>query len=159
MKGYHTIIEISAPPDMVWEVLLDTESYPDWNPLVGKVYTDLIEDEEAEVYITPLRQRLKVQIVKREEGRELRWQGKLLSSKLICGEHYYLLEPIDYGQRTLLKHGEKFTGALSLLLPPFVLNKMEKAFEEHNQLLKTRVERFFTFDDEHPEEEETDERI
>jgi hypothetical protein len=32
-------VEIDAPLDLVWQVMLDTESYADWNPFVERVET------------------------------------------------------------------------------------------------------------------------
>lgn len=37
MKQYHTKIIIDKPIQEVWRELTNFESYPNWNPLVGKL--------------------------------------------------------------------------------------------------------------------------
>ena len=37
MKELKTTIEINASPAKVWEVLLDFEKYPDWNPFIKNI--------------------------------------------------------------------------------------------------------------------------
>ena len=34
MREFRTEIEINATPDKVWDVLMDFDSYPEWNPFM-----------------------------------------------------------------------------------------------------------------------------
>jgi uncharacterized protein YndB with AHSA1/START domain len=37
MKELRTEIEIAAPPERVWAVLADFDSYPEWNPFIRRI--------------------------------------------------------------------------------------------------------------------------
>jgi len=73
-------------------------------------------------------------------GEKFCWKGKLFITGLFDGTHYFILEEIEEG-KTLLRHGESFTG---LLTGP-VLRKIgvatQEAFERMNLALKDRAEK------------------
>jgi uncharacterized membrane protein len=37
MKQLHTEIDVEAPAERVWEVLMDFASYPQWNPFIRNI--------------------------------------------------------------------------------------------------------------------------
>jgi hypothetical protein len=41
MHDIHTEIVIDDPPEVVWQILTDFESYPEWNPFVRSIQGDL----------------------------------------------------------------------------------------------------------------------
>ncbi len=45
MKTIESEIVLSAPPNDAWAVLIDFESYPDWNPFLPRVDAELGEGE------------------------------------------------------------------------------------------------------------------
>ena len=49
----HSEIEIAAPAEIVWEILLDFEKYPDWNPFIRKISGEVRVGSVLEVYIHP----------------------------------------------------------------------------------------------------------
>lgn len=73
-----------------------------------------------------------------EEGRELRWLGRLLVPGLFDGEHSLLVEPLDRN-RSRFVQSERFSGLLVGLLGG-VLGKTEAGFEQMNRALKERAE-------------------
>ncbi len=73
-----------------------------------------------------------------EEGRELRWLGRLLVPGLFDGEHRLLVEPLDRN-RSRFVQSERFSGLLVGLFGG-VLEKTEAGFEQMNRAMKQRAE-------------------
>lgn len=136
---YHTEAVIEAPPARVWEVLTDLRRYREWNPLVRWVEGDLREGGALRMHIVPLGRSFTVELDVLVEEEEIRWIGSLIGSWFLEGEHYYRLRP-ETPSRTRLAHGERFRGLASVLIPGFLLRRMESAFVAHNEALKARVE-------------------
>ena len=139
MKSCHTKIIINKPVSKVWRVLTDVGYYPKWNPLIGKIRGEMKEGSMVLAYVIPLKGNFPVRIISYKNEEEIRWQGTLLNSSIVVGEHYYKLKDIGNGQTELL-HGEIFTGALANLMPQALLSRMQDAYEYHNQKLKIIVE-------------------
>ncbi len=73
---YSDLVEINAPVEKVWQVLLDFESYPDWNPFTYKVETDLTVGGPVNIYVKLPRRgkRLQVEYVREvTEPNTLSW--------------------------------------------------------------------------------------
>ena len=70
---------------------------------------------------------------------ELIWQGVQGAKFLMSGKHYYQFNQISKNETELL-HGEYFTGIFSYFIPAKLLFQMKTAFEQHNLLLKKRIE-------------------
>ncbi|MCH2044362.1 MAG: SRPBCC domain-containing protein [Saprospiraceae bacterium] len=137
-KSYHTKIVINASPEIVWKELTNFAEYPDWNPIIKYIKGSVQEGNKIKVHLIPLKSTLSVRLINIVPNRELRWTGGV--PKVTTGNHYYILEPLESGTKTLLRHGEHFTGLFSFMIPSFVIKKMEKLFNEHNEILKQRVE-------------------
>ena len=139
MKEYHTRVEIDAPAETVWRHLTNFASYPDWNPIVGKLDGDLVVGQSISTYIVPLGKTYQPVLLAYAPNKELVWRGTQGAAWLMAGEHYYRLEALS-PTRTRLMHGERFTGLMSNFISKDLLAKMENAFIEHNRILKQRVE-------------------
>lgn len=139
MRQYHTSVIINAPISIVWKNLNDFSSYPEWNPIVGKLEGEMKSGNTISTFIVPLGKTYfpKIRVYKTNE--ELIWEGTQGSRFLMAGKHYYRLEKITDTQTRLL-HGEWFSGLLSWFIPKKLLTKMETAFIEHNRILKERIE-------------------
>jgi hypothetical protein len=134
-------IEIDAPPSQVWQVVSDFESYPAWNPFIRSISGRRERGAKLEVRIAPpggrpMTFRPTVQTL--EEGRELRWLGRLLVPGLFDGEHSLLVEPLDRN-RSRFVQSERFSGLLAALFGG-MLEKTEAGFEQMNRALKERAE-------------------
>ncbi|MDX1694447.1 MAG: SRPBCC domain-containing protein [Ketobacteraceae bacterium] len=44
-------VDIQAPAETVWQVLVDFERYPDWNPFTYRVETDLVPGHAVDLYV------------------------------------------------------------------------------------------------------------
>jgi len=142
-RTIRSAIEIRAPAEVVWAVLTDFGSYPEWNPLVrrlhgrprvGKRVTILSQPPGARaIAFAPL-------VVAWSPPTELRWRATLITRLLFSGEHGFRLEPIDDG-RVRFVQDETLTGALIPLYSRFRLAQTRLGFEEMNQRLRDRAER------------------
>ncbi len=134
-----TTIEIDAPPPAVWSVLIDTDDYPLWNPMIaglkgrlakGSVIENIEGHGDDRTIIWP-------RVLVADKERELRWRGHLWGVPgLLVGEHYFLLRPTAHG--TLFTQGEHFNGALLWLFDP---RQLVPEFEAMNVALAARAER------------------
>ncbi|RQG96668.1 SRPBCC domain-containing protein [Natrarchaeobius chitinivorans] len=141
MRQVEVFEEIDAPPDVVWDVLLEFDSYPEWNPFVRRIEGVPKEGERLRVRIEPPDSRpitFRPTVVAAEENRRLAWLGRVLVPFAFDGYHEFRLEPIDGGDRTRLLHRETFRGALVPLL--FDARRIERGFTAMNRAIKDRAE-------------------
>jgi hypothetical protein len=140
MHEIHTEIDVDAPPSVVWAVLTDFASYPEWNGR-SRVEGRAREGERLTVAPGPdaggmptFRPR-----VLRADGEELVWRGKLYVRGLFDGEHRFAVEPrADGGSRFV--QSERFTG---LLVRPILRRygaDTLAGFEAFNAALRDRAE-------------------
>jgi hypothetical protein len=141
MRELRREIDIDAPPSVVWAVLTNTDSYPDWNPFIRWVSGDLREGAKLEVRIEPPGGRamtFKPTVLNVEHERELRWLGRLLLPGLFDGEHIFRLEAHGHGG-TRFTQAERFTGIVVRAFST-TLDKTEIGFEHMNTALKAQAE-------------------
>lgn len=134
-------IAIDAPSDVVWRVLVDFDSYPDWNPVeieakgvaaVGAAFehTGKLPGRKPRTF--------KARIIEATLGRALAWKGHIVVPGLFDVRHHFEIESLDDG-RSRLRQSEYFSG----LLIPFmrgVLRDTQAAFELANKAIKQRAE-------------------
>jgi uncharacterized protein YndB with AHSA1/START domain len=99
-KTFEAEIIIAAPPEKVWAVLMDTDSYPDWNPtfvavsppyaLGKKISSRVMKPDGAFIDMTPT-------VTALVTNRELRQSGGLPG--VLTYNHAWLLEPVNGGTR------------------------------------------------------------
>lgn len=121
MKEIHSEININATPMDVWEVLIDFERYPSWNPFIQKISGHKALNSRLSILIhlpDGMKMTFKPKIIQYIENTELRWKGKLLINGLFHGEHYFLIR-MNEDYTTHFIQGERFSG----LLTDFFLHK------------------------------------
>lgn len=141
MREIKTQIAINAGAEKVWEILMDFAAYPDWNPFIKSISGKPERGKQIQVKIHPpggKAMSFKPEILGCEPHKEFRWRGKFLIKGLFDGEHYFQLESKS-PKRTLLIHGEHFSGILLPLLKG-TLGQAENGFKAMNQALKSRCE-------------------
>ncbi len=136
-----TEVEIDAPRDLVWSILSDIASYHEWNPFITAFSGPLKVGEHICVTISPPDSsdfRFTPQLLVFDEGREIRWRGKMIAAFVFSGEHYLTLHDVGNG-RTKLVHGEEFEGFL-LKFMKRQMGATARGFALMNQALKRRAE-------------------
>lgn len=142
MKNIQTEILINTDITKVWDVLMNFDNYPKWNPFITSISGEPKLGSRLTVSINPPGGKgmtFKPNILTLEANKEFRWKGKLGINGIFDGEHYFILESVNK-DITKFIHGEKFSG----LLVPFVrkmLDKTQKGFQLMNESIKKECER------------------
>jgi len=141
---YHitTQIEVNASTEHVWSILMDFPSYAAWNPMLRSVEGQPVVGAILDVFIQ-LREGRKMRIRPRvlvvDQGRELRWKGRLLVPWLFAGDHSFVLETMPNGH-VRLHQSEVFTGLLVPFMHRFLAGATTDGFVAMNRALKRRAE-------------------
>lgn len=142
MKELRTEIDIQVPAERVWQILLDFDSYPQWNPFIRRISGRPAVGETLEVRLQPTGGSgitLRPRVVRVEPDREFRWRGRLFFSGLLDAEHIFALEPLA-ADRVRFVQREEFNGLLVPLVARRLDTETRRGFEEMNQALKVRAE-------------------
>ena len=142
MQQIERFCEIDAPPSVVWDVLLEFDSYPEWNPFVTSIEGEPIEGNELRVRIEPPDSRamtFKPEVIAVKPNQRLAWHGRLGVPFVFDGYHEFRLETVgENDDRTRLLQRETFRGALvSVLLDQ---KSVSAGFTAMNEALKERAE-------------------
>lgn len=142
MHQLETQIDIQAPIEQIWSLLIDFPSYPRWNPFIRSLEGTFAVGRSLKVFIQPSGargMRFRPTLLVLQPNRELRWRGRLFLPGLFDGEHYFTLEA-KAGGGTILKQGEIFSG----LLVPFFRRSLDGAtrqgFVAMNEAVKREAE-------------------
>jgi len=142
MKKIQTEILINTDITKVWDVLMNFDGYPKWNPFITSISGEPKLGSRLTVSINPPGGKgmtFKPNILTLESNKEFRWKGKLGINGIFDGEHYFILEHLDK-DKTKFIHGEKFSGLLVPLLGK-MLDKTQKGFQLMNESIKNECER------------------
>ena len=137
----HTDIEIDAPPDAVWNILIDLGSYSEWNPFVVSSQGTVAVGEQLTNRLQPpggkaMTFRPKVTAVETE--RVFEWLGRLGLPGIFDGRHRFEIEATPTGSR--LTHTEAFNGVLVRFMKKSLDSQTVQGFEAMNSALKARAE-------------------
>jgi hypothetical protein len=135
-------IGVQTPPDQVWEVLTDLESWKDWNPLYtsaeGKIaigsklsLTLQLPGAKAEP-IAPV-------VLDWVPLMQLVWRLRL--SMLLHTTRYFELEPLNDGKACVISQGEIFDGFAARFMPKALRKQIRQGFEAMSEALKDEVHR------------------
>lgn len=136
-----TAVEIDAPAARVWSVLVDLPAYREWNPFIVEANGTVAVGETLALRMAlPGRDPMTItpRLLVVDQGRELRWKGRLLVSGLFDGEHAFVLTPLADG-RTRVDHRELFSGLLLPIARPIVYDGTVQSFHALNAALAQRA--------------------
>jgi hypothetical protein len=143
MHRIETQIEINAPAERVWPLLMDFPLYLRWNPFIRSIDGNPVVGQSLNVLIQPpgsSAMRFRPTVLKVEPNREFRWKGKLLVPGLFDGEHYFKLEPKP-GGGLVFRQGEVFSGLLVPLLRRSLDGATRQGFIAMNEALRREAEK------------------
>lgn len=133
-ETFHTEVMIPAPPADVWAVLMDTERYPEWNPVFVRVdgayseggqVTNLVQDPSGPMEITATVAKLTPEV-------ELNQTGGMFG--LLTFDHQWLLEPADGGTKVIQHEVDR-----GLYMWFWDSSWVQPGYESVSQALKERV--------------------
>jgi hypothetical protein len=142
MREIRTTIEINATVEAVWDILMDFESYPEWNPFIRSVEGEPVVGADLDAMIGASGKKpMKISPVVQEFDAPTRfsWLGSLGPTGVFDGQHQFELVETETGTR--LSHYEEFTGILAPLVLSAIRKSTTRGFNEMNQALKSRAEK------------------
>ncbi|MET0051739.1 MAG: SRPBCC domain-containing protein [Candidatus Thiodiazotropha sp.] len=137
-KHIHTSILIDAPVDRVWRILIDNQTYPEWNPYHVSVVGDMTLGSRLDVLIhKPNGETVEItpRVMRLKPLEELTWGGGIKG--IFHGEHVFQLTA-ETESSTRLLHTELFSG---FAIPFASLDAIEAGYEMMNRALKEYAER------------------
>ncbi len=138
-----TELVIHADAQRIWRLILDFESYPQWNPSIRRARGAVAPGTAIELWtaMLPFGPQIHVDatVLEVEPPRRLRWIGALHPDWLFTGEHRFVLHPTEEGA-VLLVQEETFRGLLVLFLAPYLRWRIRRLFEGTSAALKRMAE-------------------
>ncbi len=134
-------VEIGAPIERVWSILLDLERYSVWNPFTARVESTLRVGEPIHLYPRLIGKRPMhwVERVSRNEPYHLCWDLTLGAAFLLTAERCQTLTAVS-GGRTHYVTEDRFQGLLTPLVMAIFGRAMQRGFEDCADSLKKRAE-------------------
>ncbi len=142
MLELRTEIEIDAPQQLVWDILVDFPSYPAWNPYIPDIHGELRPGSYLSVHAKPsgtYGRTFRPEVLMVEPPVEFRWVGRVAIPGLFNGEHIFRLEPLG-DARVRFVHREEFTGPMIIGHRLFRYGAAKRGFTEMNEALKRHAE-------------------
>ena len=142
MRTISAQLEIEAPAEQVWDVLVDFDSYPEWNPFMTEVRGRPLRGATLHISMRRpggWRLRFRARVVAAQRPSLLAWQGRGWAwwPGLLRGERWIAIQSLP-GGRSRIEMRTTFTGLLSSLM--VWLDRYLASFDEMEQALKRRVE-------------------
>lgn len=141
-KEITTTILIQAKPAKIWQILMDFENYPTWNPFIIEISGNPQTGKSIQAKIQPPGSKpmiFKPIVLMNESEKEFKWKGKLLFKGLFDGEHCFQLIDNQNGTTTFI-HSEKFAGILVPFLKKMLDTNTKNGFTLMNEAIKKRAE-------------------
>ena len=141
MGTISTSVSIEAPPSVVWDVLMDFDSYPEWNPFIRSITGSPAVGTKIEALLGASGKKpMKFSPVVQELSSPSRfsWLGSFGFKGVFDGRHSFELEETTEG--TIFHQHEEFSGILAPIALPALRASTTRGFNEMNQALKERVE-------------------
>jgi hypothetical protein len=137
-----TEILINATPERVWEILINFDDYPNWNPFIKSIKGQAKAGNKITVRIEPPEAKgmtFNPRILTLEISKELSWLGHLLFPGLFDGRHKFEIIDNEDGTTTF-KQSERFKGVLVPLFKSQLNTNTKHGFIEMNEKLKELAE-------------------
>ena len=142
MQELRSEIEINAPAERVWQVLMDFAHFPEWNPFIRSISGEAREGARLTARLEPpggMGMTFRPTVLRATPGQEFRWIGHLGVRGLFDGEHIFTIEPLG-PDRVRFVQREQFTGVLVPVLMGSLNGPTARGFVAMNEALKARAE-------------------
>lgn len=139
---HHSESTIDAPASVIWEVIMDLDSYPDWNPYTIamkstlRVGDPMVMTVKMNELIT-LEQTENIRIL--EEGHKVCWGIDTTTPALNSGERCQWLEELEGGSTRYITE-DLIEGTLNPLVNALFGNDVQVGFDKVALALKARAE-------------------
>jgi len=133
--------DIDAPPEKVWAVITDFDSFPEWNPFIIKASGELKVGERLHVTLKVPDMKpvsFSPKLLDVEPGRLMRWKGVTGVPGFFDGRHALSVEPLEGGRSRFRTH-EDVTG-VGLPFLGKVMRRTQQGFEALAAAVKERAE-------------------
>jgi uncharacterized protein YndB with AHSA1/START domain len=117
-------VEIAAPPDAVWEVLVDVDAWPEWNPDVKSASLDGAFANGSRFTWKSGPSTITSTIERADRPEVAGWTGTTLGARAI---HVWRLEPTDGGTRVSTR--ESMSGLVPRLFSGSMRRKLEASLD------------------------------
>jgi len=135
-------IDIAAPAERVWSILVNFSDYPQWNPFIRTIRGVPEVGARLVAHLQPSGTKgmtFRPIVLSAIPARELRWLGHLWVPGLFDGEHQFSIQPIS-DAKVKFRQNELFSGILVPLFKGTLERDTKRGFKEMNQALKDRAE-------------------
>jgi len=142
MSTYRTDFEIDASDEEVWAVLVDFESYGDWNPSLPSISGELREGSTVSLTLgLPGRPNLnvKAQLQEVTPNRRLIWRGNVGTDRLFVGQREFAIHRLA-ANKVRFTHVEDIKGLLAPLFEALMGDSVQRHHDTLNDSLKRRAE-------------------
>ncbi|MCC3774214.1 SRPBCC domain-containing protein [Streptomyces sp. UNOB3_S3] len=141
MRSIETFVNIDAPLETVWDVIVDFDRYGEWNPFILEARGKAEAGRKLWLRMQrPAKPREEVHtptVTVVEKNRHLQWSGVIRHATVFRARHEFLLEETASGVR--LRQREDF-GGLTMPLAGGMVWRIEEGFLLMNAALKVRAE-------------------
>ncbi len=138
MKEYRATATIEQSPEKIWEVLVDTAAWPEWDPFCDKIEGRVALGEKIKAFtkLSPGRA-FGVKVTELVPNQRMTWSGGMPFG-LFKGVRTFTLTP--KGKTTEFTLHEVFSGPMLKLIGGSIPD-MTEAFQKFVSGLKSRAER------------------
>ena len=134
-------VEIDAPVERVWDILVDVDRYGEWNPFTTRVDTDLRVGSPVDLHVTlgPLKVVQPERMEAVERPHLLAWSTKIGNPFLLSARRDQHLEALD-DTRCRYQTNDVFSGLLTPLVMLLFGRLIRRGFNDMARALKARAE-------------------
>lgn len=139
---YRTDFEIDASDEQVWAVLIDFESYGDWNPSLPAISGELREGSTVSLTLgMPGRPspKVKAQLQQVTPNRRLTWHGNVGADWFFAGDREFAIHPLA-DDKVRFTHVEDVHGFLFPVFRALMGSSIQRSHDTFNRSLKNRAE-------------------